>query len=53
MKISLKFIPKSRINHIQTSVKIMAWRRPVNIIAVDALALDYLCLISAEEWHKM
>ena len=30
IKISLKFVPKGRINNIQTLVKIMAWRRPVD-----------------------
>ena len=30
IKISLKFVPKGRVNNIPALVQIMAWRRPCN-----------------------
>ena len=54
IKISLKFVPKSRINNIRALFQIMAWRRPGDKPLSDAMMvslLTHIC-VARPQWVK-
>ena len=54
LKISLKFVPKVRINNIPALVQIMAWRRPGNkplFALMMGNSLTHICL-TRPQWVK-
>ena len=56
LKISLKFVPKVRINNIPSLVQIMAWRRPGGMPLSEPMVvslLTHIC-VSRPQWvmHK-
>ena len=55
IKISLKFVPKARINNVPALVQIMAWRRPVDKPLSEPMMvslLTHICVYGVRWWTR-